>query len=61
VTGTIVAIDGHDHTVTVRFPTGATDVLQVGKHRDLSQVALGDSIRFRMTEAFAISVETTPR
>lgn len=59
VTGTIVAIDGHDHTVTVQFPTGMTDVLQVAKHRDLSQVGLGDSVRFRMTEAIAISVETT--
>lgn len=57
VVGTVVAIDGHDHTVTVQFETGLTDVLQVGKHRDLSQIALGDSVRFRMTEAIAISVE----
>jgi len=60
VLGTVVAIDGHDHTVTVQFATGLTDVLQVGKHRDLSQIALGDSIRFRMTEAIAISVESAP-
>lgn len=57
VFGTVVAIDGHDHTVTVQFATGLTEVLQVRKHRDLSQIALGDSIRFRMTEAVAISVE----
>jgi len=59
VTGTVVAIYGHDHTVTVQFPTGLTEVIQVAKHRDLSQVGLGDSVRFRMTEAIAISVETT--
>ena len=57
VIGTVVAIDGHDHTVTVRFPNGNVDELQVGKHRDLSQVGLGDAIRFRMTEAIAISVQ----
>lgn len=57
VFGTVVAIDGHDHTVAVQFANGLTDVLQIGKHRDLSQIALGDSIRFRMTEAIAISVE----
>ena len=62
VTGTVVAIDGHDHTVTVEFPTGLTEEIQVGKHRDLSQIGLGDSIRFRMTEALAISVEpASPR
>jgi hypothetical protein len=53
---TIVAIDGHEHTVTLEFADGHTSELNVGKHRDLSKVALGDSVRVQITEAVAISV-----
>jgi hypothetical protein len=58
ITGTIVAIDGHDHTVVLQFLDGSTQEIQVAKHRDLSQVGLGDSVRIQLTEAVAILVET---
>jgi hypothetical protein len=58
VTGTIIAIDGHEHTVTLELLDGSTREIKVGKHRDLSKVALGDSVRVTLTEAVAISVET---
>ncbi len=53
---TIVAIDGHEHTVTLEFLDGRIQEVQVGKHRDLSNVGLGDSVRVQITEAVAISV-----
>ena len=56
VTGTVVAIDGHAHTVTLQFVDGRTEEFNVPKHRDLSNVGLGDSVRLQLTEALAISV-----
>ena len=53
---TVVAIDGHEHTVTLAFPDGRVQEVHVGKHRDLSKVGLGDSVRVQITEAVAISV-----
>ncbi len=53
---TVVAIDGHEHTVTLEFADGRIQEVQVGKHRDLSNVGLGDSVRVQITEAVAISV-----
>ena len=55
-TATVVAIDGHEHTVTLEFADGRIEELNVGRNRDLSQVGLGDSVRIRMTEALAIAV-----
>jgi hypothetical protein len=53
---TIVAIDGHEHTVTLEFLDGRIQEVDVGKHRDLSKVGLGDSVRIQITEAVALSV-----
>ena len=60
-TATIVAIDGHDHTVTLEFLDGRVQEINVGKHRDLSNVGLGDSVRIQLTEAVAIAVKSSPR
>jgi len=54
---TVVSIDGHEHTLTLEFLDGHTQEVHVGKHRDLSKVGLGDSVRVQITEAVAISVE----
>ena len=56
VMATVVAIDGHDHTVTLQFPDGQIREIDVAKDRDLSNVSLGDSVRIQMTEAIAIEV-----
>lgn len=56
VTGTVVAIDGHARTVTLRLPDGRTKEFNVSRSRDLSQVGLGDSVFLQVTEAIAISV-----
>jgi len=61
VTGTIVAIDAHEHTVSLEFLDGKTRTVKVGKHRDLSELKLGDSVRIQLTEALAISVEKKPK
>jgi len=58
VTGTIIAVDTHEHSVTLALPDGTAKEIKVGKHRDLSQVGLGDSVRLTLTEAVAISVQT---
>ena len=58
LTGTIVGIDSHEHTVTLELIDGSTREIKVAKHRDLSKVALGDSVRVTLTEAAAIRVET---
>ena len=56
VVATVVAIDSHEHTVTLEFRDGRIQEVHVGKHRDLSNVGLGDSVRVQITEAVAISV-----
>ena len=53
---TVVAIDGHEHTVTLEFLDGRIQEVHVPKSRDLSNVGLGDSVRVQITEAFAIEV-----
>jgi hypothetical protein len=58
VTVTIIAIDTHEHSVTLALPDGTAKEIKVGKHRDLSQVGLGDSVRMTLTEAVALSVQT---
>jgi hypothetical protein len=55
-TATVVGIDAHAHTITLQFLDGRVREMNVGKHRDLSKVGLGDSIRIQFTEAIAISV-----
>lgn len=55
-TATVVAIDGHAHTVTLRFLDGRVEEINVGKNRDLTKVGLGDSVRIQLTEAIAIAV-----
>ncbi len=55
-TATIVAIDGHEHTLTLEFLDGRIQEVDVAKHRDLSKVGLGDSVRIQLTEAVAIQV-----
>lgn len=57
VTAEIIAIDAHEHTVTLEFLDGSTKTVQVGKHRDLTRVKLGDSVRIVITEGVAIRVE----
>ncbi len=56
VVATVVAIDSHEHTVTLEFQDGRVQEVHVGKRRDLSNVGLGDSVRIRITEAGALSV-----
>jgi len=58
LTGTVIAIDGHEHTVTLEFEDGETREIKVSKSRDLSQVGLGDSVRIQLTKAVAITVRT---
>ena len=55
-TAKVVAIDGHDHTVTLEFEDGSIEEVDVPKHRDLSKVGLGDSVRIRLTEALAVAI-----
>ncbi len=56
VTADIIAIDGHSRQVTIKFPDGSEQTVKVAKHIDLTQVALGDSVLIRITQAVAISV-----
>jgi hypothetical protein len=56
VTADIVAIDMHAHKVTLEFIDGSTESVKVGKHIDLSQVSLDDSVRIQVTEAVAITI-----
>ncbi len=56
VTAEIIAIDGHSRHVTIEFPDGKHQTVKVRKSIDLSKVALGDSVRIRITEAVAIKV-----
>ena len=59
-TGKIIAIDQHDHSVTLEFLDGSIRSLNVGKHRDLTTVALGDAVRAQLTEGVAIKVVKAP-
>ena len=56
VTTDIITIDGHSHQVTIKFPDGSEQTVKVAKHIDLTQVALGDSVLIRITQAVAINV-----
>jgi len=54
VTADIVAIDSHDHRVTLEFIDGSVASVKVGKHIDLSKVSLNDSVRIQIAEAVLI-------
>lgn len=54
LTADVIAIDAHAHRVTLEFIDGSTESFKVGKHIDLSEVSLNDSVRVRVTEAIAI-------
>jgi len=56
VTAEILAIDGHAHTATLGFPDGSHKTVKVGKHIDLSEIAVGDSVLIEVTEAVAVAV-----
>jgi hypothetical protein len=56
MTARVVAIDGHEHTVTLELPDGHVEEVNVPKSRDLSKVGLGDAVRVQVTEALAIEV-----
>jgi hypothetical protein len=42
--------------VALELPDGSGTTVKVGKHVDLTQLALGDSVSIRITEAVAIEV-----
>ena len=56
VTATIIAIDGHSHKVTLEFPDGEVKTVKVSKHIDLEEIALGDSVYIKITEALALEI-----
>jgi hypothetical protein len=56
VTADIIGIDLHAHRVTLEFIDGSTQSVKVGKHIDLTKVALDDSVRIQITEALAITI-----
>ena len=56
MTAEITAIDAHARQVSIEFPDGSGKTVKVGKHIDLTQVALGDSVAIQITEAVAIEV-----
>ena len=58
VTGDIIAIDAHAHRVTLELIDGSTFSAKVGKHIDLTTIALDDSVRIQITDAVLIAVET---
>jgi hypothetical protein len=53
VTAEVIAIDGHSH---LELPDGSQQTVKAAKHIDLTEVALGDSVLIRITEAVAINV-----
>jgi hypothetical protein len=54
LTADVIAIDAHSHSVTLEFIDGSTESFKVGKHIDLSEVSLNDSVRVQVTDAIAI-------
>ena len=57
VTADIIAIDAHAHSVTLELIDGSTYSVKVGKHIDLTTIALGDSVLIQITDAVLIAVE----
>jgi hypothetical protein len=56
VTADIIGIDLHAHRVGLEFIDGSTQSVKVGKHIDLTKVALDDSVRIQITDAVAITI-----
>jgi hypothetical protein len=57
VTADIIAIDAHAHSITLELIDGTTQSIKVGKHIDLTQFGLGDSVRVQVTDAVFIDFE----
>jgi len=57
LTADVVAIDAHSHRVTLEFIDGSVQSLKVGKHIDLSDISLDDSVRVQVTDAVAIDFQ----
>ena len=57
ITGTILAIDPANHTVTLQLEDGSTKTFPVRKDVDLSKRNVGEQVVFRFTKMMAISVE----
>jgi hypothetical protein len=57
ITADIVAIDAHEHSVTLELIDGTTQSFKVAKRIDLSQIRLGDSVRVQVTDAIFIDFE----
>ncbi len=57
VTADVIAIDAHSHRLTLEFVDGTVQSFKVGKHIDLSEVSLGDSVRIVIVDAIAIDFQ----
>ena len=57
VTARIVAVDAMSRRVTLQFVDGSTKTVRVNPNIDLVNVAPGDAVTVRITEALAVLVE----
>jgi hypothetical protein len=57
LTADVIAIDAHSHSVTLEFIDGSMRSVKVGKHIDLSEISLDDSVRVQITDAVAIDFQ----
>lgn len=57
ITGTILAIDPANHTVTLQLEDGASKTFPVSKDIDLLKRNVGEQVVFRFTKMMAISVK----
>lgn len=57
ITGTILAIDPANNTVTLQFEDGSSKTFPVSKAVDLSKRNVGEQVVFRFTKMMAISVK----
>ena len=57
VTARVVAVDSMSRRVTLQFVDGTTKTVRVDPDIDLANVAPGDAVTVRITEALAVLVE----
>jgi hypothetical protein len=57
VTARVVAVDAISHRVTLQFADGSTKTVRVNPDINLVNVAPGDAVTVRITEALAVLVE----
>ena len=57
VTARVVSVDTMSRRVTLQFVGGSTKTVRVNPNIDLANVAPGDAVTVRITEALAIAVE----